>query len=241
MKKAVLLVGHGSKDPEGNAEFEAFAQAAGMRYCMLDYVEPSLPTALASLAAEGITDLAVIPYFLFAGGHVKKDIPEIINTARKQYPKMAIYLGRHLGLENALLEVCAERCGEIKGRNVLLVGRGSLHAEAVADMAAQTACLRTFTGNPAIYHCFIALAPPDLPTGIKAHRLDDNTPPIVVPYFLFTGILVKRILRIAQDAGCEVRPHLGRDARLIHLLHQRETEIWQKTQLMGGSRSCKPF
>ncbi|VAX29819.1 Sirohydrochlorin cobaltochelatase CbiX(long) [hydrothermal vent metagenome] len=234
MKKAVLLVGHGSKDPEGNAEFEAFAKAAGMRYCMLDYVEPSLPRALSLLAAEGITDLAVIPYFLFAGGHVKNDIPKTIHIARKRYPKMAIYLGEHLGLEKVLLEVCAERCGETKGRNVLLVGRGSLHAMANTDMATQTDHLRTLTHNPAISHCFIALALPDLPTGIAAHRLDDNTPPIVVPYFLFTGILVKRIARIAHDAGCEVRPHLGRDARLIHLLHQRETEIWQETRI-GGS------
>ncbi|NOY83460.1 MAG: sirohydrochlorin chelatase [Nitrospirae bacterium] len=230
MKQAVLLVGHGSKDPEGNKEFEAFAQAAGMRYCMLDYVEPSLPTALSLLAEEGITDLAVIPYFLFAGGHVKKDIPETIDIARKEYPKMRIYLGQHLGLEKALLEVCAERFGETKGRKVLLVGRGSLYPAAIEDMATQTKNLRTFTGNPAIDHCFIALAPPDLPTGIKRNYFNASEPPIVVPYFLFTGILVKRIAKIAQEQGCEVRPHLGADERLIYLLHQRETELWQKVE-----------
>ncbi len=229
MKKAVLLVGHGSKDPEGNAEFEAFAQVAGMRYCMLDYIEPSLSTALALLAGEGITDLAVIPYFLFAGGHVKKDIPETIEIARKKYPTMAIYLGRHLGLEKALFEVCDERLGEIKDRKVLLVGRGSLHAEPIRDMETLTENLRFLTGNPDIDHCFIALAPPDLPTGIKINRGPSNKAPLIVPYFLFTGILVKRIVRIAEEAGCEVRPHLGAHEKLIHLLHQRTTQIWEGT------------
>ncbi len=238
MKQAVLLIGHGSKDPEGNAEFEAFAKQAGMRYCMLDYVEPSLPNALSQLAEEGITHLAVIPYFLFAGGHVKKDIPETIDIARKKYPAMTIYLGRHLGLEKVLLEVCAERCGETKGRRILLVGRGSLHADAIADMATQTAHLRTFTGNPDIDHSFIALAPPDLPTGIKNNHLDSNEPPILVPYFLFTGILVKRIAKIAQEHGCEVRPHLGADIRLIHLLHQRETQIWEESAYASYSKSA---
>lgn len=229
MKQAVLLIGHGSKDPKGNAEFEAFAKQAGMRYCMLDYVEPSLPSALAQLAEEGIRDLAVIPYFLFAGGHVKRDIPEIIDKARNLYPKMTIYLGQHLGLEKVLFEVCIERLGEIKHRRVLLVGRGSLEQEAIADMAKVTENLRVLTGNPHIDHCFIALAPPDLPTGIKINRGPSNRAPLVVPYFLFTGILVKRIRRIAEEAGCEVRPHLGAHEKLIHLLHQRTTQIWEGT------------
>ncbi len=229
MKKAVLLVGHGSRDPEGNKEFEAFTRQAKMRYCMLDYVEPSLSTALSLLSAEGITDLAIIPYFLFAGGHVKNDIPNIIHSARSLYPKMAIYLGQHLGLEKALLEVCAERLGETEGKKVLLVGRGSLHAEPICDMALLTENLRILTGNANIDHCFIALAPPDLPASITTHRLNSNTPPIVIPYFLFTGILVKRIARIAEAYRCEVRPHLGAHERLIHLLHQRTTQIWEGT------------
>ncbi|MBN4049999.1 sirohydrochlorin chelatase [Nitrospira defluvii] len=229
MKQAVLLVGHGSKDPEGNREFEAFAQKVGMRYCMLDYVEPSLPTALEVLAAEGITDLAVIPYFLFAGGHVKKDIPQIIDSARVLYPKMAIYLGQHLGLEKALFEVCAERLGTTKDRKVLLVGRGSLHDEPIRDMEKVTESLRSLTENSDIDHCFIALAPPDLPIGIKSNRSASNAAPIVLPYFLFTGILVKRIARIALEQGCEVRPHLGVHEKLIHLLHQRSTQIWEGT------------
>jgi len=238
MKKAVLLVGHGSKDPEGNKEFEDFARQAKMRYCMLDYVEPSLPNALALLSAEGITDLAVIPYFLFAGGHVKKDIPQLIHSARKRYPNMNIRLGQHLGLEKALLEVCAERLGETENKKVLLVGRGSLHAEPIRDMAMLAENLRTLTGNANIGHCFIALAPPDLPISITTHRLNSNTPPIVIPYFLFTGILVKRITRIAQAYGSEVRPHLGAHEKLIYLLHQRTTQIWEGSHHASHSESA---
>ncbi len=227
MKQAVLLVGHGSKDPEGNKEFETFAARAGMRHCMLDYIEPSLPTALSLLAAEGVRDLAVIPYFLFAGGHVKQDIPGHIQAAAAKYPKMNIRLGRHLGLEPALFQASAARLGSIENRKVLLVGRGSLHPDPIRDMAALTQALQTRIGHAEIDHCFIALAPPYLPTGIARMREASGDVPIVLPYFLFTGVLVKRIIQISEAQGCEVRPHLGAHEALLHLLHQRKTEIWE--------------
>ncbi len=238
MKEAVLLVGHGSKDPEGNKEFEDFAARAGMRHCMLDYVEPSLPTALALLAAEGVSELAVIPYFLFAGGHVKKDIPFIIQNAQAQYPRMRIRLGRHLGLETALFETSVARLQGIEGRKVLLVGRGSLHPEPIRDMATVCQTLRTCTGHPDIDHCFIALAPPDLPTGITHNYCADHRPPIVLPYFLFTGILVKRIIKISEQYGCEVRPHLGTHEALLTLVHQRKTEILEGADHANDYRSA---
>lgn len=221
MREATLLIGHGSKDPEGNEEFATFAQQAGVRHCMLEYTEPSIPTALAQIAAEGIKRVAAIPYFLFAGGHVKRDIPRILAEQRRKYPGTEIRLGRHLGSEPSLLRAMADRLGQVNGHAVLLVGRGSLEPEPVSDMAAVARNFSELCRLSLVEHCFIALAPPDLPTGIAQCRARGAKAIAVVPYFLFTGVLVKRIHRIAWELGAEARPHLGCHEELIRLVHER--------------------
>lgn len=91
MKQAVLLVGHGSRDPEGNKEFVDFARQAGMHYCMLDYVEPSLPTGIANCHQRGAKSVVVLPYFLFTSTLVK----EIHRVARKLGCESRSHLGIH--------------------------------------------------------------------------------------------------------------------------------------------------
>ncbi len=228
MKQTVLLIGHGSKDPEGNAEFTAFAREAGVRYCMLDYVEPSVPTAFALLSEEGIAAVSVIPYFLFAGGHVMYDIPRLIKEAQVKYPDMSIKLGQHLGFEEALLQAAVDRLGLVKrpaSRAVLLVGRGSLKAEVIAEMKWVAQRFRELSGYGHVAHCFISLSSPDLRTGILNCRAQGAESVIVLPYFLFTGVLVKQIDQIARALGCEIRPHLGNHPKLIHLVQQRRDEL----------------
>jgi sirohydrochlorin cobaltochelatase len=227
MPEETLLIGHGSKDPEGNLELEAFARLAGARHCMLDYVEPSIPTAFAELAAQGVARVTAIPYFLFAGGHVKHDIPRIVSEERRKYPKMEVRLARHLGVEEGILRATADRLGPIRRQAVLLVGRGSLEPEPIADMAAVARNFAEMYQLPLVEHCFIALAPPDLPTGIGTCRAKGAQAIAVVPYFLFTGVLVKRIHRISLEHGAEVRPHLGLHDELVRLVHARRDEAWR--------------
>lgn len=226
MREATLLIGHGSKDSEGNEEFSAFAQRAGVRHCMFEYTEPSILTVFAQLAEEDVERVAVIPYFLFAGGHVKREIPRIIAEERRKYPQMEIRLGRHLGVEERLLRATADRLGPLNGGAVLLVGRGSSELEPIADMATVARNFAQLYRLQIVEHCFIALAPPDLPTGISNCRAHGAKSITVVPYFLFTGVLVKRIHRISQEHGCDVRPHLGLHEELIRLVHERRDEIW---------------
>jgi len=225
-RTAVLLIGHGSKDPEGNAEFANFAEGAGVRHCLLEYAEPSIPTLFKQLAEEGIRRVAAIPYFLFAGAHVKRDIPQAIEEERNKYPQMDIRLGRHLGVDDRLLRAMADRLGPSDSNAVLLVGRGSLEPGPIEDMKAVTRAFAELNKLPHVEHCFIALAPPDLPAGIANCRARGAKNVTVVPYFLFTGILVKRIERISRELGAQVRPHLGHHEELVRLLRERKLEMW---------------
>jgi sirohydrochlorin ferrochelatase len=140
---------------------------------------------------------------------------------------MEIRLGRHLGIEERLLRATADRLGPVNGHAVLLVGRGSLEPEPIADMAAVARNFAELCRLPLVEHCFIALAPPDLPAGIARCRARGATSIAVVPYFLFTGILVKRIERISRELGAEMRPHLGHHEELVRLVHERRDETWR--------------
>lgn len=226
MKEAILLIGHGSNDPAGNEEFESFAKKAGVQHCLLEYAEPSIPTAFKKLAEQGIERVAAIPYFLFAGGHVKYDIPREIAEERQKYPAMEIRLGRHIGLDQALLRAMADRLGPVGDQAVLLVGRGSLEPEPIADMALVARNFAQSQGLPAVEHCFIALASPDLPTGIANCRKKGYRDVVVVPYFLFTGVLVKRIERISRELDACIRPHLGHHDDLVRLVAERRDELF---------------
>ena len=80
-RTGLLLVGHGSRDAAGNAEFEDLVARYRAAHPELDvshgYVEiaePSLAVALSTLAARN-TRVIVVPLFLFAAGHIKNDIP----------------------------------------------------------------------------------------------------------------------------------------------------------------------
>jgi sirohydrochlorin cobaltochelatase len=76
----------------------------------LDVVPPSIPVALEKWAGEGREkDIWVLPYFLFAARHVKKDIPEILKAFQKKHPGLKVRLAQPLGSDPQLLEILDRR------------------------------------------------------------------------------------------------------------------------------------
>jgi sirohydrochlorin ferrochelatase len=80
--RGLLLVGHGSRDAQGLAEFECLAQKViklatefAVEPCFLELAEPDIPTAVRRLIELGIEQLTVAPVLLFAAGHAQRDIP----------------------------------------------------------------------------------------------------------------------------------------------------------------------
>jgi sirohydrochlorin ferrochelatase len=88
LKNGLLLVGHGTRDARGLAEFEAVArQVAEMASeflvepCFLELAQPDIPTAVERLLQCGVRRLTVAPLLLFAAGHAKRDIPAAVDEA----------------------------------------------------------------------------------------------------------------------------------------------------------------
>jgi sirohydrochlorin cobaltochelatase len=84
----LLLFAHGARDPRWAAPFEAVAAQVRssqpglqVRLAFLEFMTPNLPDAGAELAAAGCTHIAVVPLFLGAGGHVRKDLPLQLHPA----------------------------------------------------------------------------------------------------------------------------------------------------------------
>ena len=82
---AILLFAHGARDPRWALPFEAVAQAVRARcpgvkvqLAFLEFMTPTLVDAAESMLCEGAREISVIPLFLGAGGHVRKDLPALL-------------------------------------------------------------------------------------------------------------------------------------------------------------------
>ncbi|GIU84011.1 MAG: cobalamin biosynthesis protein CbiX [Acidimicrobiales bacterium] len=121
--------------------------------------------------------------------------------------------------------------GEVSGRAVVLVGRGSTDPDANSDLFKVARMLEEGRSLGEVHASFVSLAPPDVPSALdRAARLG-ATAVAVVPYFLFTGLLVERIYRQAEEWALrhpEVQVvagrHLGPDPVVARLVVDRFVE-----------------
>ena len=104
MTTGLILFAHGARDPRWAGPFEAVAAqvraqapAAAVRLAYLEFMAPTLPEAGAELAAAGCTAVAVLPLFLGAGGHVRKDLPLLMDGLRSAHPGVAFTLHPAVG------------------------------------------------------------------------------------------------------------------------------------------------
>lgn len=213
-RDVVLLVGHGTRDAAGLAQYRAFAEAlarsSGERIvpACLELNDPDIPTALARCIAEGAQHITVLPLLLGAATHQKNDIPTALAWARARYPDVHFCYGTPLGAHAGIAEALAGRAEEALAglpelprseTAVLLVGRGSSDPDSNADLFKTGRLLYECHEWGWVECCYIAMARPDLPEGIErcvrlgARRI------VLVPHMLFTGVLDRRIDRIASE------------------------------------------
>ena len=112
--RSLLLVAHGSRRAESNAEIgrlaARLAERAGARFdlvehAFLELAEPSIPDGVTRCVGHGATEVNVVPYFLARGTHVAEDIPEQIDIARAAHPETDIRITDYLGTSDALVDV----------------------------------------------------------------------------------------------------------------------------------------
>src|SRR5262245_58624466 len=116
---AVLLVAHGSRRAEANADLDHLAAAlrARGRYAhvataYLELAEPDVAAGGAACAAGGAARVILVPYFLSAGVHVREDLEAARRALAARFPGTEFRLAEPLGRHPLLVEVVADRAGE---------------------------------------------------------------------------------------------------------------------------------
>ena len=244
----LVLLGHGSRDAAGAIEFLTLAAAVRaalptipVEAGVLEFagpVAPSIADALARCVARGARRIVAAPALLHFGGHATDDMPSQVAAARRRFPDVEIRLAQPLSGHPALLDLLAARCRATAPRagadtTVLLVGRGTTSARANADLFATGRLFQERGEYHSVEVCFVSLAPPCVPAGLRRCVALGARHVIVAPYFINTGRLVRRIqLQIEAArlfypyAEAVVAEHFGPDHRLIAALLDRAHAVW---------------
>lgn len=116
----VLVIGHGSVDP--NAQISMRYVVDGLRpryrhvrYCFLELEEPNIAQGVASCKADDPETLVIVFYFLHEGAHVKRDIYADLNPALKESGLERALITRHIGADEMMVDLILERAGEVEG------------------------------------------------------------------------------------------------------------------------------
>ncbi|MFF2203190.1 sirohydrochlorin chelatase [Streptomyces sp. NPDC058145] len=256
---ALLIAGHGTRDEAGAEAFRDFVRELGRRHPELPvaggFIElspPPLGEAVAELVERGVRRFAAVPLMLVSAGHAKGDIPAALSREKERHPGVSYTYGRPLGPHPALLNVLERRLeqalagtsAERSDVTVLLVGRGSTDPDANAEVHKAARLLWEGRGYAGVETAFVSLAAPDVPSGLdRCVRLGARRI-VVLPYFLFTGILPDRVRRQTEDWAA-ARPELevrsadviGPEPELLDLVMERYAEA-VKGDLRMNCDSC---
>jgi sirohydrochlorin cobaltochelatase len=110
----LVLFAHGARDPRWAAPFEAVAARVrllrpdvAVRLAYLEFMAPTLPEAVAALAAERCAAVEVLPLFLGTGGHLRRDLPALVQALRAEHPALRIGLHAAAGEAPVVTEAMA--------------------------------------------------------------------------------------------------------------------------------------
>jgi sirohydrochlorin cobaltochelatase len=219
----LLLVGHGTRDEDGAAAFGGFVERLSRRLPVdvaggfIELSPPPLTEAVAGLYELGHRRLAAVPMMLVAAGHGKGDIPGAMAREMSRHPGMSYLYGRPLGPHPTLLRLLEERLDAVLGdadrseTAVLLVGRGSTDPDANAEICKVARLLWEGRGLRLVEPAFVSLAEPSVPQGMERCRVlleasGREGPPrriVVLPYFLFAGVLPDRVVAQTEHYAAE--------------------------------------
>ena len=243
MSRAMLVVGHGSRDADGVEQFWTLAESIRalapdpVEFGFLELASPTVDDAVDALVAQGATEIVSVPLVLLSAGHLKNDGPAALARARARHPRVRFRLARDLGIEPRVLDVATDRIRDAAGDadpeklGVALIGRGSSDPDACADLWKVGRLLADGRGLGMIEPGFISVASPGVPETLHRLRLLGAATIVVAPFFLFPGVLLHRIYSEAAGWAADhpevdvwSAAQLGVDFRLTQLILERYRE-----------------
>ena len=263
-KLGIMVCGHGSRNQNAMKEFAKVAEGLKgkfpdlpVEYGYLEFCNPVISHGLDELRAKGVTKVLAVPGMLFAAGHAKNDIPSVLNTYQAQNPGMEIIYGRELGIDLKMIRAAGERVMEAMAEadktNVvpphetllMLVGRGASDPDANSNASKVMRMIWEGLGFGWGETCYSGVTFPLVEPGLEHAAKLGYRRIVVFPYFLFTGVLVKRIFSYTDDVAArhpEIEfvkaPYLNDHPLVIETFADRVNEILEGQNLMN-CQMCK--
>ena len=161
----------------------------------------------------GASAIDAVPGMLFAAGHAKNDIPSVLNGFAAANPALRVRYGRDLAVDPLLLRAAAERIeaaqepgdAALADSLLVVVGRGTSDPDANSNIAKVTRMLWEGLGFGWAETCYSGVTTPLVGPALERIAGFGFKRIVVFPYFLFTGVLVRRIYD-AVDAAARAHP-----------------------------------
>ena len=123
MTTALVLFAHGARDPEWanplrrvQAAIRQRAAGVVVELAFLEFMAPKLHDCAAALVADGATKIVVMPMFIAQGGHLKREVPELLGRLRSTWPEIQFSLGDAIGENEIVVQAMANAALEAAGK-----------------------------------------------------------------------------------------------------------------------------
>ena len=217
---ALLIVGHGTRDPRGAEEFHDLvslvrkrSQNLSVEGGFIELSRPPISECVDRLVEDGACEISAVPLMLLAAGHAKNDIPATLVREGMSHPEVRFSYGRALGVRPELLKLMDERISAVvpedekENTAVLVVGRGASDPDANSDMYKISRLFFEGRPYPMVETAFVSLASPKVPEALERLRKLGARRVVVFSYFLFAGVLEERI-REQSEAFATTNPDI---------------------------------
>ena len=113
--KGILLFGHGARNPDWAAPFHRIIDIIRKRdpqtpveMGFLELLRPTFDEGIDALAGQGVTEVLIVPIFMAAGSHIKKDLPLMAASAMDRHPTLTIAIAAPVGEAQPVLDAMAD-------------------------------------------------------------------------------------------------------------------------------------
>lgn len=221
----LLICGHGSRDPQAQALFFAWAEKLQQRTAFvhwevgfMEIAKPSIGDAARALAEKGLKHIVIIPGFIMGAAHTMEDIPAILQELKKEtlFETVQMDYAHRIANHPLLLEAAAARVKEIfSGANavdparsqLLVVAHGSSDAKANGDILRLAEKLQQQLGLGSASAAFSNVCSPRVEEALARLDTECMKTLIVLPYFLLPSYPVRQLYSLVDEYATQ-HPHL---------------------------------
>jgi sirohydrochlorin cobaltochelatase len=117
MRQGLILLAHGARDPRWREPFDRLIERIrakrpelAVRLAFLELMTPDLLLAGDELVASGCSEVLIVPIFFGQGGHVREDVPALVEALRRRWTAIAVSVSRTAGDDSGVVDALASFC-----------------------------------------------------------------------------------------------------------------------------------